>query len=79
MILNYFCSRMSFKKQMYNSFQLDSDISGEDPESSFTLQLGFLSICAILWVISGFTSLKKHYIKCKSAGAEGQKGNVVSL
>jgi len=45
----------------------------------FALQLGFLSICAILWVMHGFTGLKKHYVKCKSSGAAGQKGNVTSL
>lgn len=73
--LNYFCSRMSFKNKCTTHFNWIRMSLDKIQSPRFALQLGFLSICAM----PGFTGLKKHYVKCKSAGAAGQKGNVISL
>lgn len=77
--LNYFCSRMSFKNKCTTHFNWIRMSLDRIQSPRFAIQLGFLSICAIFWVIFGFTGLKKHYLKCKSASAAGQKGNVTSL
>lgn len=77
--LNYFCSRMSFKNKCTTHFNWIRMSLDKIQNPRFALQLDFLSICAILWVMPGFTGLKKHYVKYKSASAAGQKGNVISL
>lgn len=58
--LNYFCSWMSFKNKCTTHFNWIRMSPDRTRSPCFASKLGFSSICAILWVTSGFTDLKKH-------------------
>ncbi len=64
--LNYFCSWMSFKNKCTTHFNLIRMSPDRIRSPCFASQLGFSSICAIFWVTSGFTDLKKHCGCCCS-------------